>query len=142
MSEKPEIDHLIPCSSFDHFNDEDIKKCHNWRNLQLMDKSVNLHKGSKEPHPVECIIQELLANVFEVVNDLTPVAGVTPFYIMNRKTKCNKCCEKRDATYFTGAISTCNLCLTNRIECHSCGRKIFEKDLLVHDMVFHSNSYF
>jgi hypothetical protein len=42
-----EIDHVIPCSSFDFTKDEDIKKCFNWTNLQPLLKEENLEKSNK-----------------------------------------------------------------------------------------------
>ena len=39
------IDHIIPSSLFDHTNEEEIKKCWNWRNLRYLPAEENLIKG-------------------------------------------------------------------------------------------------
>jgi len=39
------IDHIIPQSLFDHTNDEEIKKCWNWRNLRYLPAEENMSKG-------------------------------------------------------------------------------------------------
>ena len=38
------IDHIIPKSLFDHTNDEEIKKCWNWRNLRYLPAEENMSK--------------------------------------------------------------------------------------------------
>ena len=38
------IDHIIPCSLFDHTNEEEIKKCWNWRNLRYLPAKENISK--------------------------------------------------------------------------------------------------
>jgi chemotaxis protein histidine kinase CheA len=39
------IDHIIPCSLFDHTDEEEIKKCWNWRNLRYLPAEENSSKG-------------------------------------------------------------------------------------------------
>jgi len=39
------IDHIIPKSLFDHTNEEEIKKCWNWRNLRYLAAEENMSKG-------------------------------------------------------------------------------------------------
>ena len=39
------IDHIIPSSLFDHTNEEEIKKCWNWRNLRYLPAEENISKG-------------------------------------------------------------------------------------------------
>jgi hypothetical protein len=39
------IDHIIPCASFDHTNEEEVKKCWNWRNLRYLPAEENISKG-------------------------------------------------------------------------------------------------
>ena len=39
------IDHIIPSSLFDHTNEEEIKKCWNWRNLRYIPAEENISKG-------------------------------------------------------------------------------------------------
>ena len=38
------IDHIIPCSLFDHTDEEEIKKCWNWRNLRYLPSKENMSK--------------------------------------------------------------------------------------------------
>jgi len=40
------IDHIIPQSLFDHTNEEEIKKCWNWRNLRYLAAEENSSKGN------------------------------------------------------------------------------------------------
>jgi hypothetical protein len=40
------IDHIIPSSLFDHTNEEEIKKCWNWRNLRYLPAEENTRKGN------------------------------------------------------------------------------------------------
>ena len=39
------IDHIIPCALFDHTNEEEVKKCWNWRNLRYLPAEENMSKG-------------------------------------------------------------------------------------------------
>lgn len=39
------IDHIIPSSLFDHTNEEEVKKCWNWRNLRYLPAEENMSKG-------------------------------------------------------------------------------------------------
>jgi hypothetical protein len=41
------IDHTIPQSLFDHTNEEEIKKCWNWRNLRYLPAEENISKRDK-----------------------------------------------------------------------------------------------
>ena len=41
------IDHIIPSSLFDHTNEEEIKKCWNWRNLRYLPAEKNMSKKDK-----------------------------------------------------------------------------------------------
>jgi hypothetical protein len=41
------IDHVIPCSSFNLENEEEIKKCFNWKNLRPCEKIENFSKNNK-----------------------------------------------------------------------------------------------
>jgi hypothetical protein len=38
------IDHIIPSSLFDHTNEEEVKKCWNWRNLRYLPAEENISK--------------------------------------------------------------------------------------------------
>jgi len=39
------IDHIRPCSSFNFKNENDVKECFNFKNLQILDMKRNLKKG-------------------------------------------------------------------------------------------------
>lgn len=41
------IDHIIPVSAYDHFDDEEIKKCWHPENLRLLDPKENISKYNK-----------------------------------------------------------------------------------------------
>ena len=41
------IDHIIPKTSFDHTNEQEIKKCWNWRNLRYLPAEENMSKKDK-----------------------------------------------------------------------------------------------
>lgn len=41
------LDHIIPCASFDLSNDEDIKKCFHYTNLQPLEAMENIKKSNK-----------------------------------------------------------------------------------------------
>lgn len=41
------LDHITPVSSFDLLNEEDIKKCFHWSNLQPLEKTKNMKKSKK-----------------------------------------------------------------------------------------------
>jgi hypothetical protein len=43
---KLDIDHIIPQSLYDHTNEEEIKKCWNWRNLRYFPQTDNISKGA------------------------------------------------------------------------------------------------
>jgi len=42
-----DIDHVLPCSNFNLEQDEDIKKCFNWKNLRPCEKKENYRKNNK-----------------------------------------------------------------------------------------------
>ncbi len=42
-----EIDHIIPCSSFDLTKDENQKACFHYTNLQPLTKEENMKKSNK-----------------------------------------------------------------------------------------------
>jgi hypothetical protein len=42
-----DIDHVIPCNNFNLENDEEIKKCFNWKNIRPCEKIENYKKNNK-----------------------------------------------------------------------------------------------
>ena len=42
-----DIDHVMPCSIFNLENDDDVKKCFNWKNLRPCEKKENYKKNNK-----------------------------------------------------------------------------------------------
>jgi hypothetical protein len=66
------IDHIIPCSLYDHSDENEIKKCWNWKNLRYLDANENMHKGNKlDIHLVKKYnIEKLLPKNYEVNNEL------------------------------------------------------------------------
>ena len=42
-----EIDHIVPCASFDLTQEEQIFKCFNWKNLRPLEKNENNSKNAK-----------------------------------------------------------------------------------------------
>lgn len=40
------IDHIIPCSLYDHTNEEDVFKCWNYRNLRYLPSAINFSKSN------------------------------------------------------------------------------------------------
>jgi hypothetical protein len=42
-----DIEHVIPINSFNLKDDEQLKKCFNWRNTRALNKTENMRKGDK-----------------------------------------------------------------------------------------------
>ena len=57
-----EIDHVIPCSSFDFTNETEIKKCFNWKNMRPCERIENYSKNDK-------IIQTLIDDHYKKANE-------------------------------------------------------------------------
>jgi hypothetical protein len=57
------IDHVIPVSSFDFSNDDEIVKCFNWLNLRPLRKDKNMSKSNKII-PAEYLFQEIKQKAF------------------------------------------------------------------------------
>ena len=49
IKESWSIDHILPCSSFDHSDDEQVKKCWHYSNMQPMWHLDNIKKGNRRP---------------------------------------------------------------------------------------------
>jgi len=56
------IDHVIPCNSFNLEKEEEIKKCFNWKNLRPCEKLENFSKNNK-------IIKEIIVNHNNKINE-------------------------------------------------------------------------
>lgn len=41
------LDHILPCAIFDHGDEDQVKQCHHWTNLQPLEASLNLAKSDK-----------------------------------------------------------------------------------------------
>jgi hypothetical protein len=61
MSSYWEIDHVIPCASFDFSNNEDIIKCYSWKNLRPLETSENIRKKDK-------YLDDIVKKHYELVN--------------------------------------------------------------------------
>ena len=64
------IDHCLPISYFNLFNEDELKKCFNYVNLRPMRSKENLSKGSKIDLWLY-LLQEIEANYFEKLNGET-----------------------------------------------------------------------
>ena len=66
------IDHIIPCSLYDHSDEQEIKKCWNWKNLRYIDAKENMRKSNKlDMHLVKKYnIEKLLPKNYEVNDEL------------------------------------------------------------------------
>ena len=62
QNEKLHIDHIIPCSLYDHTDEDEIYKCWNWRNLRYLPEKENISKGNKLDMNLvnQCAIEDLL----------------------------------------------------------------------------------
>jgi hypothetical protein len=45
------VDHILPCSSFDHTDPAQVKQCWHWTNLRPLEAPKNLAKGAKIKEP-------------------------------------------------------------------------------------------
>jgi hypothetical protein len=64
-----DIDHVTPCSNFNLENEEEIKKCFNWKNIRPCEKIENYKKNNKI---VESLINDHKVKV-ELYISLHPV---------------------------------------------------------------------
>lgn len=66
------IDHIIPCSLYDHSDENEIKKCWNWKNLRYIDAKENMCKSNKLDMylVMKYDIAELLPKNYEVNDEL------------------------------------------------------------------------
>ncbi len=63
--EKPHVDHLIPCASFDLSKEEEQKKCFHWSNLRYMNAVDNIKKSDTYPDISEILVQDVMAHAFK-----------------------------------------------------------------------------
>jgi hypothetical protein len=45
------VDHVIPCAAFDHRNENQVKQCWHWTNLQPLEAKENIKKGDMITQP-------------------------------------------------------------------------------------------
>ena len=64
------VDHTIPIASFNLFNEDEVKKCFNWKNLRPMRPTENMSKGDKVDQRLY-LLQEIKAHYFEKLNGET-----------------------------------------------------------------------
>ena len=57
------IDHCLPVSSFDLFNEDEMKRCFNWKNLRPMYSKDNIEKRDKINIRLY-LLQEIKSNYF------------------------------------------------------------------------------
>ena len=62
------IDHTLPCSSFNLLEFQQMEKCFNWINLRPMYASENISKGNKIDERYY-LLQEVKANYFQKLNE-------------------------------------------------------------------------
>ena len=65
-----QIDHTLPITSFNLFNEDELRKCFNWRNLRPMYSKKNMSKGDKVDERL-CLLQEIKAHYFKKLNGET-----------------------------------------------------------------------
>ena len=53
-----ELDHILPCASFDFTKPEDVKKCFEFKNIQPLWAEDNRAKGNKIDLSQEAILSE------------------------------------------------------------------------------------
>lgn len=86
--DKWEIDHIIPCKSFDFSDEEQLKICFNWSNLAPLTKSQNSSKRAK-------IIPHIIRRQLFLANIYTNLTG-----------NINKTVKIADICDYTGALNT------------------------------------
>ena len=64
------LDHTVPIASFNLFNEDELRKCFNWKNLRPMRPKENLSKGVKVDERLY-LLQEIKAHYFEKLNGET-----------------------------------------------------------------------
>ena len=71
------VDHTTPISSFNLFNEDEVEKCFNLKNLRPMRPIENMSKGDKNMSKVDqrlYLLQEIKAHYFEKLNGETTTA--------------------------------------------------------------------
>ena len=64
------LDHTVPIASFNLFNEDELRKCFNWKNLRPMRPKENISKGNKVDQRLY-LLQEIKAHYFEKINGET-----------------------------------------------------------------------
>ena len=52
------VDHILPCASFDHTDDGQVKQCWHWTNLQPLEASRNITKSDSITEPQMSLTME------------------------------------------------------------------------------------
>ena len=60
------LDHTVPIASFNLFNEDEVKKCFNWKNLRPMRPTENMSKGDKVDERLY-LLQEIKAKHFKKI---------------------------------------------------------------------------
>ena len=64
------FDHCLPVASFNLFNEDELRKCFNWKNLRPLPPKGNISKGDKVDERLY-LLQEIEAHCFEKLNGET-----------------------------------------------------------------------
>ena len=65
-----QIDHTLPITSINLFNEDELRKCFNWRNLRPLYSKENISKGAKVDERLY-LLQEIKAHYFLKLNGET-----------------------------------------------------------------------
>ena len=72
-------DHCFPIASFILFNEDELRKCFNWKNLRPMRPKENMSKGDKVDGRLY-LLQEIKAHYFKKLNGETTTTTDWYFY--------------------------------------------------------------
>jgi len=58
-----EVDHIVPCKSFDHNDVDSVHRCNHWSNLQPMWAELNMLKSNTDPGPAAKAVYHRMKNL-------------------------------------------------------------------------------